>query len=61
MVQDNINTKEFRLHVSGLAPSVVGADVASRFDSFGTVVGDVNGLGKDANGSSTALCDECID
>lgn len=40
----------FRLHISGLAPTTKPADLISRLTSFGTVVGDVGGLGLDANG-----------
>ena len=55
-----------RLHLSGLAPSVTAAELASRFSSFGTVVGGsdgVSGLGKDANGvfSIVSLANGCCD
>ncbi|KAG0143137.1 hypothetical protein CROQUDRAFT_49227 [Cronartium quercuum f. sp. fusiforme G11] len=42
--------RQYRLHISGLAPSVSAEDMANRFAAFGTVIA-VDGIGKlDVNG-----------
>ena len=49
MVADTVNTN-FRLHISGLRPSISSKDLLNRFETYGKVV-SLDGFGaRDGNG-----------
>lgn len=54
------NHRSYRLHISGLAPSVAAEEIIRRFSAFGKVVA-VDGIGKlDANGQIGMLLAICV-